>query len=61
MTNTSYIWGYYSTITNHTIYIRRGTTSTVYFICKSRTNNTESISRDTRSKQQDTKDKESKR
>ncbi len=24
MTNTSYIWGYYHTITNHTIYICRG-------------------------------------
>ncbi len=33
MTNNSYIWGYYHTITNHTIYVRRGTTSTVYFIC----------------------------
>ncbi len=46
MTNTSYIWGYYHTITNHTIYMCRGTTSTVYFICKSRTNKTGSISRD---------------
>ncbi len=49
MINTSYIWGYYHTITNHTTYVRRGTTSTVYFICKSRTNKTGSISRDTRS------------
>ncbi len=47
MTNTSYIWGCYHTITNHTIYLCRGTTSTVYFICKSRTSKTESISRDT--------------
>ncbi len=38
MTNTSYIWGCYHTITNHTIYVHSGTTSTVYFICKSRTN-----------------------
>ncbi len=30
MTNTSYIWGCYHTITNHTIYLHRGTTSTVY-------------------------------
>ncbi len=49
MTNTSYNWGYYHTIANYTIYVRRGTTSTVYFICKSRTNKTGSISRDTRS------------
>ncbi len=49
MTNISYIWGYYHMITNHTIYIHRETTSTVYFICKSRTNKTGSISRDTRS------------
>ncbi len=49
MTNTSYIWGYYHMITNNTIYICRGMTSTVYFICKSRTNKTGSISRDTRS------------
>ncbi len=35
MTNTSYIWGCYHTITNHAIYIHRGTTSTIYFICKS--------------------------
>ncbi len=35
MTNTSYIWGYYHTTTNHTIYVCRGTTSTVYFISKS--------------------------
>ncbi len=49
MTYTSYIWGYYNMITNHTIYVRRGTTSIVYFICKSRTNKTGSISRDTRS------------
>ncbi len=48
MTNTSYIWGYYHTITNHTIYVCRGTTSAVYFIYKSRTNKTGSISRDTR-------------
>ncbi len=34
MTNTSYISGYYHTITNHTTYVHRGTTSTVYFICK---------------------------
>ncbi len=40
MTNSSYIWGCYHTITNHTIYIHRGTTSTVYFICKPRTNKT---------------------
>ncbi len=45
MTNTSY----YHTITNHTIYVLRGTTFTVYFICKSRTNKTGSISKDTRS------------
>ncbi len=49
MTNTFYIWGYYHMITNHTIYVHRGTTSTVYFICKSRTNKTGSISRDTSS------------
>ncbi len=48
MINISYIWGYCHTITNHTIYVRRGTTSTVYFIFKSRTNKTGSISRDTR-------------
>ncbi len=41
MTKTSYIWGYYHMITNHTIYVRRGTTSTVYFICKCRTNKTD--------------------
>ncbi len=49
MTNTSYICGYYHMITNHTIYVRRGTTSTVYFIFKSRTNKTGLISRDARS------------
>ncbi len=37
-TNTSYTWGCYHTITNHTIYVCRGTTPTVYFKCKSRTN-----------------------
>ncbi len=31
MTNTSYIWGYFHTITNHTTYVHRGTTSTVFF------------------------------
>ncbi len=36
MTKTFYILGYYHTITNHTIYICRRTTSTVYFICNSR-------------------------
>ncbi len=39
-TNTSYIWGYYHTTTNYTIYVCRGTTATVYFICKSRTKKT---------------------
>ncbi len=34
--NTSYIWGCYHIITNHTIYVHIGTTSTVYFICKFR-------------------------
>ncbi len=29
------------TLTNHAIYVHRGTTSTVYFICRSRTNKTE--------------------
>ncbi len=47
-TNTSYTWGCYHMITNHTIYIHRGTTSTVYFICKSRRNKTELTSVDTR-------------
>ncbi len=40
--------GCYDMITNHTIYVHRRTTSNVYFICKSRTNKTGSISRDTR-------------
>ncbi len=31
-TNTSYTWGCYHVITNHTTYIFRGTTSTVYFV-----------------------------
>ncbi len=46
MTNNSYIWGYFHTITNHTIYICRGTTSTVYFIGKSKLYKTGLISRD---------------
>ncbi len=46
--NTSYIWGCYHMITHPTIYIRRGTTSTVYFMYKSRTNKTGSTSGDTR-------------
>ncbi len=36
-------------ITNHAIYVHRGTTSTVYFICKSRTNKAGLTSEDTRS------------
>ncbi len=48
MTNTSYIWDCYHTITNHTIYVRRETNSTVYFIYKPRTNKTGSISINTR-------------
>ncbi len=43
-----YIWGCYHTIKSHILYIRKGTTSTVYFICKCRTNTTGSILRDTR-------------
>ncbi len=35
--NTSYIWGCYHTITNHAIYVHKGTASTIYYICKSRT------------------------
>ncbi len=46
--NTSYIWGCYHMKTNHTIYVRRGTISTVYFISTSRTNKTGLLSEDTR-------------
>ncbi len=38
MTNTSYIRGYYHTITNHTLYVHRGTSSTVYsYACPEQT------------------------
>ncbi len=47
--NTSYIWGCYHTITTHAIHVHRGTTSTVYFICKSKTNKTGLTLVDTRS------------
>ncbi len=47
-TNTYYTWSCYHLITNHTIYVHRRTTSTVYFICKSRTNKTGFTSVDTR-------------
>ncbi len=33
---TSCTWGYIHTEVNHTIYVQRGTTSTVYFMYKSR-------------------------
>ncbi len=47
--NTSYIWDCYQIITNHKIYVCRGITSTVYFICKSRPNKAGLTLGDTRS------------